>query len=146
LATDDGLADSIDILLADWACHGAAGGNGAARALGDNDFDTFGANSSVASSAADADDNLFLSDTLVAYWLELAWAGRDALSLLELEPSLRTAELAFRSWHGTGVSSAVFDLPRDALPLVLLVALMIGRVAVSGLGARVAVRDRVTRG
>jgi hypothetical protein len=131
-SADDGLADSSNILLTNWANHVVAWGDDGG--LSDNVLDTFITNSSESSWAGDSDDRQSSSDTYVSLWLELSWALGDTLSVHELEESFRAAELALGSRHSGGVLWSELDFPSDGLPFVLLVTLVHDGSRLGGLG------------
>lgn len=88
----------------------------------DDDLDALRTDLSESSRTGNLNCWSFSSDTLVTSYLELSGALGDTLSVSELEPSLRTAELSLGSRHGSSVLGSELDLPGDGLPLVLFVA------------------------
>jgi hypothetical protein len=116
-ATLNSLADTVDVLLTNWAGDWMTRSDDGGGSL-NSDFDTFGSNSLESCWAGDKRDNLLSSDTLVSSWFEFSRALGNTLSISVSEPSFWTSEPSFVGRHSVGIFSGILNLPGDGLPLV----------------------------
>jgi len=116
-ATLDSLADTVDVLLTNWAGDWMTWCNNGGSRL-DSQFDAFGSNSLESCRAGDKRNHLLSSDALVSSRFELGRALGNTLSVSISEPSLWASKLSFVSGHGRRVFRSVLNFPSDSLPFV----------------------------